>query len=68
MYLVTGYISPVTPTSSAQYEQADGEDVHMQSSPFMSSSMPRQDEDEEQLAVKTVTLCREEYLEGEQIL
>ncbi|CAL8578247.1 CDC27 protein [Xanthoria parietina] len=63
VYLVTGYISPVTPTSSAQYEQADGEDVHMQSSPFMSSSMPRQDEDEEQLAVKTVTLCREEYLE-----
>ncbi|KAI4227508.1 MAG: hypothetical protein L6R36_002348 [Xanthoria steineri] len=63
VYLVAGYISPVTPTSSAQYEQADGEDAHMQSSPFMSSSMPQQDEEEEQLAVKTVTLCREEDLE-----
>lgn len=68
VYLVTGYVYPLTPTSSAQYEQADGEDAHMQSSPFMSSSMPQQDEEEEQLAVKTITLCREEDLEGEQIL
>ncbi|KAI4277199.1 MAG: hypothetical protein L6R38_005481 [Xanthoria sp. 2 TBL-2021] len=64
VYLVTGYIIPVTPTSSAQYEQADGEDAHMQSSPFMSSSMPQPEEEEEQLAVKTVTLCREEDLEA----
>ncbi|KAI4258996.1 MAG: hypothetical protein L6R42_004809 [Xanthoria sp. 1 TBL-2021] len=64
VYLVTGYIIPVTPTSSAQYEQADGEDAHMQSSPFMSSSMPQQEEEEERLAVKTVTLCREEELEA----
>ncbi|CAO1601614.1 CDC27 protein [Xanthoria calcicola] len=63
VYLVTGYVYPLTPTSSAQYEQADGEDAHMQSSPFMSSSMPQQDEEEEQLAVKTITLCREEDLE-----
>lgn len=68
VYLVTGYIVPVTPTSSAHFEQADGEDAHMQSSPFMSSSMPQQEEEEERLSVKTVTLCREEDLEGEEIL
>ena len=42
----------------------DGEDAHMQSSPFMSSSMPQPGEEEEQVAVKTVTLCREEDQEG----
>ncbi|KAI4261120.1 MAG: hypothetical protein L6R42_003673 [Xanthoria sp. 1 TBL-2021] len=68
VYLVTGYIVPVTPTSSAHFEQADGEDAHMQSSPFMSSSMPQHEEEEERLSVKTVTLCREEDLEGEEIL
>lgn len=30
--------------------------------------MPQQEEEEERLAVKTVTLCREEELEGEEIL
>lgn len=42
----------------------DGEDARMQSSPFMSSSMPQPEEDEGQVAIKTVTLCREEHLEG----
>ena len=65
VYLVTGFTIPVTPTDLPQTEQADGEDAHMQSSPFMSSSMPQQEDEEEHLAVKTVTLCREEDLEGE---
>ncbi|KAL8853521.1 MAG: hypothetical protein Q9221_001680 [Calogaya cf. arnoldii] len=68
VYLVTGYIVPVTPTSSTRDEQADGEDAHMQSSPFMSSSMPQPVEEDAQLAVKTVTICREEDLEGKEIL
>ncbi|KAL8915618.1 MAG: hypothetical protein Q9172_006835 [Xanthocarpia lactea] len=67
VYLVTGFTIPVTPTDLPQTEQADGEDAHMQSSPFMSSSMPQQEDEEEPLAVKTVTLCREEDLEGEKI-
>ncbi|KAL8668713.1 MAG: hypothetical protein Q9168_006671 [Polycauliona sp. 1 TL-2023] len=63
VYLVTGYLIPVTPaTSSSQSGPVDGEDAHMQSSPFMSSSMPQPEDDEDQLAVKTVTLCREEDL------
>ncbi|KAL8913800.1 MAG: hypothetical protein Q9171_001403 [Xanthocarpia ochracea] len=64
VYLVTGFTIPVTPTDLPQTEQANGEDAHMQSSPFMSSSMPQQEDEEEHLAVKTVTLCREEDLEA----
>ncbi|KAL8862117.1 MAG: hypothetical protein Q9178_001572 [Gyalolechia marmorata] len=64
VYLVTGFTIPVRPTDLPQIEQADGEDAHMQSSPFMSSSMPQQEDEEEHLAVKTVTLCREEDLEA----
>ncbi|KAL8997422.1 MAG: hypothetical protein Q9169_003285 [Polycauliona sp. 2 TL-2023] len=66
VYLVSGYLIPVTPVnSSSQNGQVDGGDAHMQSSPFMSSSMPQPEDEEDQLAVKTVTLCREEDLEGE---
>lgn len=57
----------MTPTDLPRTEPADGEDAHMQSSPFMSSSMLQQEDEEEHLAVKTVTLCREEDLEGEKI-
>ncbi|KAL8782514.1 MAG: hypothetical protein Q9213_005317 [Squamulea squamosa] len=63
VYLVSGFIIPITPTNSGQPTQADGEDAYMQSSPFMSSSMPQQEDGEEPLAVKTVTICREEDLE-----
>ena len=65
VYVITGYTIPVAPpTSSPNGTIMDGEDAHMQSSPFMSSSMPQPGEEEEQVAVKTVTLCREEDLEG----
>ncbi|KAI4242110.1 MAG: hypothetical protein L6R40_004152, partial [Gallowayella cf. fulva] len=64
VYLITGFITPSTSAVSTQTEQANGEDAHMQSSPFMSSSMPQQQDDEEQLAVKTITVCREEDLQA----
>ncbi|KAL9637629.1 MAG: hypothetical protein Q9204_001792 [Flavoplaca sp. TL-2023a] len=65
VYVFTGYTIPVAPPTASQNGTImDGEDAHMQSSPFMSSSMPQLEEEEEQAAIKTVTLCREEDLEG----
>lgn len=64
VYLVCGFVSAAPSAPSTQLEQKDGEDVSMQSSPFMSSSMPQKEEDDELLTAKTVVLCREEDLEG----
>lgn len=44
--------------------QQDGEDIHMQSSPYMSSSMPLQEEQEEAVPSRSITLAKEEDLEG----
>jgi len=44
--------------------QKDGEDEYMQSSPFMSSSMPQPDQDTEETSVLSITLVREEDLES----
>ncbi|KAL8699139.1 MAG: hypothetical protein Q9224_001548, partial [Gallowayella concinna] len=63
VYLITGFIVPTTSAASTQVEQANGEDTHMRSSPFMSSSMPQRQDDEEQSDVKTITICREEDLQ-----
>lgn len=45
----------------------DDEDVHMQSSPFMSSSMPQPEETAPAVPILSITLVREEDLEGEAI-
>ncbi|KAL8886106.1 MAG: hypothetical protein Q9192_006538 [Flavoplaca navasiana] len=51
VYVITGYTRLVAPpTSSQNGTMMDGEDAHMQSSPFMSSSMPQPEEEEEQVA------------------
>ena len=42
----------------------DGEDVHMASSPFLSSSMPQDEDTTEAPPVKVMTIVREENLEG----
>ena len=42
----------------------DGEDVSMTSSPFMSSSMPQDEDTTEVPPVKVMTIVREENLEG----
>ena len=44
--------------------QQDGEDTHMESSPYMSSSTPHQDEQEVAVPSKNVVLAKEEDLEG----
>jgi len=48
----------------AEESQKDGEDTNMQSSPFMSSSMPQEESIHESPPLKVVTLAREEDLEG----
>jgi len=44
--------------------QRDGEDVHMRSSPYMSSSVPQEDGEVDLVLRRQVTLAREEDLEG----
>lgn len=46
--------------------QETDEDTPMQSSPFMSSSMPNQDVEEHVAAMRVMTLAREEHLGGKQ--
>ncbi|KAL9581487.1 MAG: hypothetical protein Q9212_003871 [Teloschistes hypoglaucus] len=64
VYLVCGFVSAAPSAPPTQLEQKDGEYVSMQSSPFMTSSMPQKEEDDELTTAKTVVLCREEDLEG----
>ena len=48
----------------AEEKQQDGEDSYMQSSPFMSSSMPHEESIDEARSVKVIMLAREEDLES----
>ena len=63
-FLLSGTTSIQRASVVSANGQADGGDVHMQSSPFMSSSMPHQDEEDVPL-VTVITLVREEHLEGQ---
>jgi DNA polymerase delta subunit 3 len=45
--------------------QKDGEDEYMQSSPFVSGSMPQPTEETEEISVLSVSLVKEEDLESE---
>ncbi|MCJ1249775.1 hypothetical protein MMC30_007001 [Trapelia coarctata] len=62
-YLVSG-MQAVNPASNGVHET--DEDTPMQSSPFMSSSMPHQDVDEHVAVMRVMTLAREEHLEGKE--
>ncbi len=70
MYLISGVqvvksLSDLNMISNDQH----ADDTPMQSSPFMSSSMPQQEEEEEMTPMlKVITLVREEQLERMQIL
>ena len=65
LYLVCGLLADKPSAVSTQIPQTDGEDAHMQSSPFMSSSIPQKDDVEsESAAVSSVVICQEEDLEG----
>ncbi|CAD6584828.1 MAG: hypothetical protein ASARMPREDX12_006640 [Alectoria sarmentosa] len=49
--------------SSINGHQQDGEEIHMQSSPYMSSSMPHQDDEEEAVPSRSIILAKGEDLE-----
>jgi len=62
-YLLDG-LPKVIKNTGTNGHQVDGEDVHMQSSPYMSSSMPHQDEeDEDAVPIRSIVLVREEELD-----
>ena len=63
-YLLDGTPKPVTSFFQINRNQRNGDDVHMQSSPFMSSAAQEEDKEEE-LAVpsRNVILAREEDLD-----
>lgn len=62
-YLVDG-TPRITEEQTANGHQQDGGDAHMQSSPFMSSSMPHEENDENMFGSRSIMLAREDDLEG----
>ncbi len=63
-YLLSGTKRQVAPTESSGIHPKVAEDEYMQSSPFMSSSIPHQDNMDESVSVQSIVLVREEDLEG----
>ncbi|KAI9724120.1 MAG: hypothetical protein M1812_000839 [Candelaria pacifica] len=63
-YLLSGIRRPPDPAAVNGSHAKDGDDDYMQSSPFMSSSMPNQDEAEESVSIRCITLVKEENLQG----
>lgn len=63
-YLVSGISNYETSSSNGKLGQEDDGDTHMQSSPFMSSSILPEDKSETQVSEQLITLVREENLEG----
>lgn len=68
-YIITGVQHPPEerkPATNGTARARDGDDEVMQSSPFLSSSMPQQDVDaaEEPVRRTSVLLVREEDMEG----
>ena len=62
-YLLNG-VPEVSREYRVNVHQQDEADTHMESSPYMSSSTPRQDEQEVAVPSKNVVLAKEEDLEG----
>ena len=63
-YLLSGTKRPEDPIPLNGDAKKDGEDDYMLSSPFMSSSMPQPEEGTGESSVLSITLVREEDLEG----
>ena len=63
-YLVSGTQRKETPVVTNGGAKKDGEDDYMQSSPFMSSSMPQPEENTGETSVLSISLVREEELES----
>ncbi|MCJ1259830.1 hypothetical protein MMC24_007669 [Lignoscripta atroalba] len=62
-YLVSGLRQTPQPTEMNDSHRNEGEDAHIQSSPFMSSSTPHEEQEGEPPSLSVVTLAREEDLE-----
>lgn len=62
-YLIIG-IPRALKQSCVNGHQPDGRDVYMQSSPYMSSSAPHQEDQLEAAPSKGIVLAKEEDLEG----
>ncbi|KAI9789437.1 MAG: hypothetical protein M1835_001680 [Candelina submexicana] len=67
-YLLSGLRQPPEPSPVNGIHEKDGDDDLMQSSPLMSSSMPNQEEAEESIPIRSITLVKEEHLEGMTII
>lgn len=63
-YLLSGTKRPEDPITLNGGVKKDGEDDYMQSSPFMSSSMLQPEDGTGESSVLSITLVREENLEG----
>lgn len=63
-YLLGGTKRFEAPIASNGGPKKDGEDDYMQSSPFVSSSMPQPEDGTGESSVLSITLVREENLEG----
>jgi DNA polymerase delta subunit 3 len=62
-YLLSGTRKEEEPVTNADIKK-DGEDDYMQSSPFVSSSMPQPQESTGAISVLSIALVKEEDLEG----
>ena len=62
-YLMDGASKPPD-KSTINGHQHDGEDIHMQSSPYMSSSMGHEEDQEEAVTSRRIILANEDDLEG----
>jgi DNA polymerase delta subunit 3 len=63
-YLMSGIKRKEDPIVTNGGAKIDGEDDYMQSSPFMGSSMPQGDAGTGESGVLSITLVKEEELEG----
>lgn len=64
-YVITGVQQPEPPAANGAANEADGDgDDFMQSSPYISSSMPNQESSIEAVPTSSIILVREEDLEG----
>ncbi len=61
-YLLDGVPKEIEPSVNGHFK--DGDDVHMQSSPHMSSSIPQETNEEDAVPSRRIMLAREEDLEG----
>ena len=64
-YVITGVQQPEPPAANGATKEADDDgDDFMQSSPYISSSMPNQESSTEGVPTSSIILVREEDLEG----